>query len=327
MLKISLIVPTYNRAQYLNKSLESFVNQDLDKSSYEIIVVDNNSNDSTREVYNSFSKKYPENNLSYFFEKRQGLHYARNSGIRISKSKIVVFGDDDIEASSAWLGTILKAFEKDNKIGIVGGPVFPIWDKDPPEWIYDYGTKDIHGVFAYLNYGDEAKFLEKGDIYGCNFAITKELAVSSGGSSPDTFPDSMIHYSGRGENDLLDKVRAKKYKVFYDPSASVRHHASVERCTVDYFIGRSKRWAVENVFHLYNSGKSLSVIFLIILRQSIGNVLDIFKQLIFNSKKNTYYYFLIRGNFLLFSWKHYAKLVFSRELQEYTKRQNNLDSA
>jgi len=77
-LKLSVVVCTYNRAQLLTEALDSVCNQTLDKSRYEIIVVDNNSADGTRELVGEFCRRF--SNVRYCFEPQQGLSYARNRG-------------------------------------------------------------------------------------------------------------------------------------------------------------------------------------------------------------------------------------------------------
>lgn len=321
---MSLIVSTYNRAEYLKKSLETFANQTISNTSYEIIVVDNNSTDDTAMVFKSLSEAYCNHNWVYLIEPRQGLHYARNRGILIAKGDIIVFGDDDIEASQQWLESVQKAFDNDDNIGVVGGPIFPIWDRDPPGWIYDYGTKDIHGVFAYLNYGKISRVLEKEAVFGCNFAIRNNLAFEIGGSGPDTFPNHMIHYSGAGETAMLVRVRATGYKVFYSASAVVRHHASTTRCTPEYFSYRYKRVAVEAIHSRYNRGVSLLGVLCYIVKVSLKQILRVFEEFVRRRKINRLYFVQIMTNYILFSWKHYAKLLFNKELRKYTKIKNNL---
>lgn len=325
MIRVSLIVPTYNRAGYLNKSLETFAHQSLDKNSYEIIVVDNNSSDNTKKVFDGFAIKFPEHNWVYFFEPKQGLHYARNRGIELSRGEIVVFGDDDVEASSHWLESLLNSFEKDDKIGVVGGPIVPIWDASPPEWIYDYGTKDIHGVFAYLNYGNESKYLTSEYLFGCNFAIRKKLAIEIHGSGPDTFPASMIHYSGSGESAMELRVKAKGYRSYYNAGASVGHHCPVSRCTLEYFVNRYRRWAVEEIYHSYNTGTSLIRIFAGLIKQSVYFIFEQLNKKALNNKINKRYFLIIRRKYIYFAWKHFMKLLTDPELREYTKKINYLE--
>jgi glycosyltransferase involved in cell wall biosynthesis len=244
---LSLIVPTFNRAGLLGESLCSFCNQSLPPSRYEILVVDNNSTDNTREAVNSVLHDAT-CQWRYLFESRQGLHCARNRGILEASGEVLVFGDDDIVAEPTWLEHLAGEFDADSSVGVVGGRVKPLWDQTPPAWIYDYGNEQVHPVFAYLDYGDRRLELISEYVFGCNFAIRRNLAIEVGGSFPDTFPRHLRHLSGTGENAMIDRARELRYKVLYSPAALVHHHADAQRANLQYFVERYRRWAIEDVF-------------------------------------------------------------------------------
>ncbi|MFX6888208.1 glycosyltransferase, partial [Acinetobacter baumannii] len=77
---ISIVICTYNRAQYLPDALDSLHHQTIDKQLYEIIVVNNNSTDNTAEVCEAYIKKYRDLSITYLLETKQGASFARNSG-------------------------------------------------------------------------------------------------------------------------------------------------------------------------------------------------------------------------------------------------------
>ena len=81
-MKITLILCTYNRCQTLAKALGSVAASTLpDSLKWEVVVVDNNSTDQTREVIEDFCRRHP-GRFRYVFEPQQGLSHARNAGIR-----------------------------------------------------------------------------------------------------------------------------------------------------------------------------------------------------------------------------------------------------
>ena len=131
---ISIIIPTFNRAKILDITLESCVNQSYPKDLFEIIVVDNNSNDDTKKVVENW-KDRSEVSVKYTFEKKQGAHIARNSAAKLSESEILYFTDDDMIADKDLLINIVKPFDLDYNVAIVGGKVLPKWEFDPPEWL------------------------------------------------------------------------------------------------------------------------------------------------------------------------------------------------
>src|ERR1043165_5266525 len=98
-LDISVIISTYNRSDMLPGALESVLAQEAGDVRYELIVVDNNSTDKTREVVESFIARGHEN-VRYIFEGKQGLSHARNAGIAAARSPLIVFTDDDVRAAT-----------------------------------------------------------------------------------------------------------------------------------------------------------------------------------------------------------------------------------
>src|SRR5208283_599657 len=108
-MKASVIICTYNRSGLLKDSVLSVQNQDFLPYQYEIIVVDNNSIDDTKSVVTELSTDSPVK-VKYVFEGRQGLSFARNTGIANAEGEIIAFTDDDIDADKSWLKEIVHAF-------------------------------------------------------------------------------------------------------------------------------------------------------------------------------------------------------------------------
>src|SRR5260370_35684010 len=106
-IRVSLIVPSYTRAERLLQSLRSFRDQSLHPSRYEILVVDNNSTDDTREVAYAGLRDAP-CEWRYLLEPRPGLHCARNRGILEARGEIVAFGHDDIVPAPTRLGRVSR---------------------------------------------------------------------------------------------------------------------------------------------------------------------------------------------------------------------------
>lgn len=117
-LSISVIIITLNRAESLKDTLTSLVKQSRQPD--EVIVVDNGSQDNTKEVTLSFSNRL---NIRYIYEGQRGVPYARNAGIRNATKDIIAFIDDDCVADKNWLKYLEIPFIKDPYVGVVGGEV------------------------------------------------------------------------------------------------------------------------------------------------------------------------------------------------------------
>jgi glycosyltransferase involved in cell wall biosynthesis len=88
---VSIIIPTYNMAEYISQTLESIIKQSY--SNWECLIIDDGSTDRTAEVVTSFQKKYK--NFFYYKQKNQGVNTARNLGITKSKGRLIQFLDAD----------------------------------------------------------------------------------------------------------------------------------------------------------------------------------------------------------------------------------------
>jgi glycosyltransferase involved in cell wall biosynthesis len=88
----------------------------------EVIVVDNDSRDETRDVAMSFADLLP---LAYVFEPRRGVAIARNAGVRVSTGDVIAFTDDDCVPDPSWLLYLEMPLLRDPEIGMVAGEVLP----------------------------------------------------------------------------------------------------------------------------------------------------------------------------------------------------------
>ena len=117
--RVSIIIPTYNRKDYLKVCLESIFKQNYPKSQYEIIIIDDGSTDGTRDLVKQFKFK---NNLRYFYQKNQGPAAARNLGIKKSRGALIAFTDADCFPDKNWLESLIKRYKaEDESIGAIGG--------------------------------------------------------------------------------------------------------------------------------------------------------------------------------------------------------------
>lgn len=130
---VSVVLPTYNRCDVLGRAISALLNQEDDGLSYEVIVVDNNSTDATRQTVESYSSA--DGRLRYAFEQRQGVAYARNSGIQLARADVIAFCDDDVCVARDWVGNVYRALMRFPDADFVGGKVLPIWAETPPNWL------------------------------------------------------------------------------------------------------------------------------------------------------------------------------------------------
>lgn len=125
---ITVVVCTYNRHISLKEVLEDLLGQNTNGSfEYELIVVDNNSNDATKVTVASLIEKNP-TRIKYVFEPRQGKSFAINTGIKLANGEIIVTTDDDCRINSDYLNKIYKNFQNYPKdVVLMGGKISAKW--------------------------------------------------------------------------------------------------------------------------------------------------------------------------------------------------------
>ena len=115
---LSVVICTYNRASSLAVTLEALLMQEATPSlRWEVVVVDNNSSDHTREVVEGFAARN-EIRVVYTFEPNQGQSHARNTGVKVAHGDVIAFTDDDVIPERNWVAHLVAVFAKSN-------PVFP----------------------------------------------------------------------------------------------------------------------------------------------------------------------------------------------------------
>lgn len=300
---ISVIIPTFNRAEKLTPVLEALNKQSLPPHNYEILFVDNNSSDDTRAVIESSIKKYIGLNIKYLFEGQQGLNFARNCGVHHAVTDIVAFLDDDAVPQFDWLQRLLSSY-KDPKVGCVGGKIIPSFPKDIrlPMWL----TSIFNGYFSGFDLGvHQIKELTEKDSfpYGANISFRKKAIISAGFFNPklDRCGKNLI---AGGETEMCIRVYRMGWKVLYNPLAVVEHIISPNRLKREYFFDHVKGEGITKTLIDYSmNNNSITYHHLFIY---LYDLLTYIKKLFYcfhKRDKRFYYYLRIRVNvYALIYW-------------------------
>lgn len=238
-MKLSVVIPTRNRAQLLKKALDSILVQTLSQNEFEVIVIDNGSSDNTKEVIKSFNSKI--DSLIFIYNETPGLHIGRHEGMKNSTNDILVYLDDDVELFPTHLENVLKSFE-DEEVVLVGGKNLPNFESEPPLWLKEmWQEKDgiqMIAPLSIIDYGEKIKEIDPNYIWGCNFSIKKEILIKAGGFHPDSMPEELIKYRGDGETAVSNFIKQNNLKALYNPLVSLYHFVPNMRMTNEYFCKR-----------------------------------------------------------------------------------------
>ncbi|EKD65564.1 MAG: glycosyltransferase [uncultured bacterium] len=191
--KISLVIITRNRAKMLEVCLESLTKQSILPD--EIIVVDNASTDNTKEVIASYSSSdtTPKLPIRYIYEKRIGMPYAQNRGIKEVSGDIMLFLDDDCVAEKHWTENMIKSHKKYPKAWAIQGRTYSI-------------TKNkTYGLLAEFN-----RFISVQKHAKTNHPLSMEKYFSK------NFNEEIEFLTIDGNNFSLKRSYLKKYKLHLD---------------------------------------------------------------------------------------------------------------
>jgi len=241
-LRVSIIIPTLNRANYLRRTLESLVSGSFPPDRFEILIVDGGSTDDTQYLCRRFIEANPGYLIHLLHEPEPGSLAGRHRGAKEASGEILTFIDDDIEAHPGWLPSISDAF-RESDVHLVGGKNLPKFEATPPPWLKDfwittpYGGKEC-GYLSLLDLGDKLLRVHPDFVWSLNLSIRRETLFDAGGFHPDIYPKRLQRFQGDGETGLTMKLFERGYGALYHPGAAVFHAIPKNRMTIDYFEKR-----------------------------------------------------------------------------------------
>jgi glycosyltransferase involved in cell wall biosynthesis len=233
--EVTAVIITYNRSGMLTAALESVLKQESRGVCYEVIVVDNNSTDTTREVVEGYIAE-GHKNLRYVFEPRQGSSFARNAGLAVACSEIIAFADDDVRVAKDWIATIKRTFDASPEFDCIGGKVLPLWRTPPPNWL----TPEHWMPLALQDYGNRPLTINLNNplcLVSANLAIRREAIVAIGLFAPDLqrIKDGI---GSMEDAELLERYWRAGRDCLYVPELIVETDVAAERMTKAYH----RRW-------------------------------------------------------------------------------------
>jgi glycosyltransferase involved in cell wall biosynthesis len=229
---VSVIIPTYNRSSLLRETVLSFAVQSYPSERFEIVVADNNSSDDTRDVVQQLMHEIP--NLSYLFEPRQGVHYARNRAGADCRGEILYFTDDDMVADAELLFELVQAFQLDPRVGCATGKVLPRFQLPPPPWVERCLINSLLSLTAKKK-AEELMVTRDCIAYSCHQAIRREVFLATGGFNPENTGGVWM---GDGETGLNLKMRDCGWLFAYTARSVIYHVIPPGRTTLRYLVGR-----------------------------------------------------------------------------------------
>lgn len=232
MIRLSLIIATYNRAEQLLVTLRSVALQQAAPKSWECIVVDNNSRDNTAEAVATFAAQNKQLNIRYVFETQQGLSHARNAGIRRAEGDIIAFIDDDERIVPDFITAYIDLFDNRHDAMAAGGKIIAEYPTGRPRWISSYTERPIANP---MDFGDKVCLFPKHRIPGGGNMAMRRSVFETIGLFDTTLGRTGKRLIGGEESDLFERMEVQNMACYYVPRAVMYHIIPAEKLTDDYF--------------------------------------------------------------------------------------------
>jgi GT2 family glycosyltransferase len=204
--RISVVVPTYQRCASVRRTLEALARQTLPASEYEVIVPIDGSDDGTKEMIERLRTPH---RLSTIWQPNQGRAAARNAGLRLAKGNLIVFLDDDMEPVPDFLQAHFDAHPPGSRRAVVGPvPILP--DSSSPPIVH-YRRSGIDALLDRL--AQPGYKLGFRDVYTGNLSLSREVLREVGGL------DETFKLYGNEDYELALRLMKVGVELAYIPQA------------------------------------------------------------------------------------------------------------
>ncbi|HUY77785.1 MAG TPA: glycosyltransferase, partial [Ktedonobacterales bacterium] len=253
-----MILCTYNRCNFVLTTLASLRRQTVPYDDFEVIVVDNGSTDGTLNLVRAYvnaslhPERKPEDTwrVQCLSEPRNGLAYARYTGLLAASGEIAVFLDDDVIADPFLLENLQEAYDA-TEADAIGGRVELRWEARRPHWL----MPDLLDVLGHYEPSSARVRLPHGISFSnSNFSVNIAALRDVGAFSPFVSQRQRFPVNMESE-DLCRRLREAGYALWYEPDAIAAHRVTAPLLRQAYFMGRAYWQGRSEVLAQYSSEK------------------------------------------------------------------------
>lgn len=240
-LTLNVIVPTYNRADSLRRTLQSLADATPAATLHvTVTVADNNSTDKTRETVEEFAPLFTKARLEYIFEKRQGRSFALNAALQKTKADLIATVDDDEEVNFDWYVHLAQLFgSRWDEIDFASGKMLPRWQTEPPPV---WASQRLPGI-GWRDFGEEEwEHTFDTPIVCGGHAIYKRSIFDELGFFTEGLGATGKNLMSCEDDVIYDKLLVAGKKGVYSPHLIIWHFVPDYRLTPNYF----RQWCFGN---------------------------------------------------------------------------------
>jgi glycosyltransferase involved in cell wall biosynthesis len=250
---ISVIIPVFNDSERLKTCLQLLENQTYSENSYEIIVVDNASNENISKIVQKFGQ------TTIIYESHQGSYAARNKGISVAKGSVIAFTDVDCLPTPNWIEKGVEALYSVPNCGLVAGKIeFFFKDPDRPT-IFELCDSVMH--LQQQSYLENARFGATANVFTFKSVFEKVGLFNN-------------ELKSGGDYDWGQRVYRAGYQQVYAEDACVAHPARSSFRELYQKITRTTKASTD-----LGAGKDHPYIFLRDLVRDLKPPIQIFRRI------------------------------------------------
>ena len=239
----SIIICTWNNYQRLDKTLSYFTKVKVPGGTqWELVLVNNNCTDQTDDVVSRYIGLLP---IKYIHEDKQGVSYAKNSGLNYARGRLIIFTDDDVRPSEDWLNIYWSAYKLNPSGYYFGGPV-------KSEFLANKIDQDLISLAQYsvrgLDWGIKERLLTtKENFIGANWACSMEDLKRAGNFNVNLGLGSNRKKVKIGEEtDMMNRLRSSGLKPWYIPELSIIHYVPEHKTGFKHIMDRKQAYGYFN---------------------------------------------------------------------------------
>ena len=249
MVYFTVAIPTYNGAKKLPLLLDKLQSQSqVAQLNWEVLVVDNNSQDNTCEVIREYQEKWSNSlSLRYVFEKRQGAAFARQHAIETAQSELVGFLDDDVLPNNNWVAAAYQFAQQNPEAGAYGGQIHGNFEVEPPP-----NFNKIASFLAIRELGSQPRLYEPEKLIlppSASWVVRKSVWLACVPECPSLGGRANGSMMQGDDYEPLLHMHGEGWEIWYNPAMEVNHQIPRQRLEATYLTSLS-RGCGQSICHL-----------------------------------------------------------------------------
>ena len=228
---LSVLMATYNGAGTLPEVLNAYCKLKSPDGGWKLLIVDNGSTDSTKEIIACFRSRLP---LTYIFEPTLGKSAALNTGLLSVTGDLVVMTDDDALPRPDWLVQMRVAADSQPSFSIFGGAIVPHWEIPPEDWILAWQCPTLTITDPAWEEGP----IVVGRLSGPNMAVRSEV-IEAGYRFDTSLGPVGPRYQMGEEADFLQRLGKAGFRAWYCKRAVVAHMIRRDQMKKEWVLRRA----------------------------------------------------------------------------------------